>query len=65
MSTLLGTLTGPIIKEADLVDALRNGTIAGAGLDVHEVEPLSPDSPLFELRNCALTPHIGWQAALL
>ncbi len=50
---------GPIIDEAALVDALQNGVIRGAGLDVYEHEPLSPKSPLLDLANVVLLPHIG------
>lgn len=48
---------GGTVCEADLVDALRDGTIAGAGLDVFETEPLPEDSPLWELSNVILTGH--------
>ncbi|HRD76090.1 MAG TPA: NAD(P)-dependent oxidoreductase [Hyphomicrobiaceae bacterium] len=48
---------GPIHDEAALVDALRAGAIAGAGLDVTEVEPISPSSPLIAMDNVILTPH--------
>lgn len=48
---------GEIVKERDLIDALQNGVIAGAGLDVFEKEPLSEDSPLWELDNVIVTPH--------
>jgi len=44
---------------ADLVAALREGTIAGAGLDVVDPEPLPPDSPLWQLPNLILTPHVS------
>ncbi|MCB9008914.1 MAG: D-2-hydroxyacid dehydrogenase [Ardenticatenaceae bacterium] len=50
---------GGIIKEADLVRGLKKGWLAGAGLDVFEVEPLPDDSPLWELDNVILTPHIS------
>lgn len=58
---IINTARGAIIKEADLIEALKAGTIAGAALDVQEVEPLPVDSPLFDLPNVILTPHIGWQ----
>jgi D-3-phosphoglycerate dehydrogenase len=54
---LVNTARGSIVKEADLVDALRTERIAGAGLDVFETEPLRPDSPFYSLPNVVLTPH--------
>jgi phosphoglycerate dehydrogenase-like enzyme len=48
---------GGIIKEVDLIEALKNGTIAGAGLDVTEKEPLPEDSPLWDMSNVIITPH--------
>jgi len=48
---------GPIVREADLVEALRSGKLAGAGIDVYEQEPPPPDNPLFALENVILTPH--------
>lgn len=50
---------GRIIDEAALVDALRAGRIAGAGLDVFETEPLPADSPLWDLENVLITPHVA------
>ena len=50
---------GPIVKTDDLVAALKEGDIAGAGLDVFEQEPLSADSPLLQLDNVVATPHMG------
>ena len=48
---------GPIVKEADLIEILQAGKIAGAGLDVTEVEPLDKDSPLWDMENVIITPH--------
>lgn len=48
---------GPIVNEADLIDVLQNGQIAGAGIDCFEQEPPSPDNPLFQLDNVILAPH--------
>lgn len=50
---------GQTIVEADLVEALKNGTIRGAGLDVFEQEPIDPNHPLLKLNNVVLLPHIG------
>jgi phosphoglycerate dehydrogenase-like enzyme len=57
---LVNTSRGPIVDEQALVDALRQGTIAGAGLDVFDTEPLPRQHPLRELRRAVLTPHIGY-----
>lgn len=56
---VLNVSRGDIIEEAALVDACREGRIAGAGLDVMEIEPLPPDSPLWTLDNVIVTPHVG------
>ncbi|MBN9388870.1 MAG: D-2-hydroxyacid dehydrogenase [Chloroflexi bacterium] len=56
---LINIARGQLIKEQELVEALQNGTIAGAGLDVFEKEPLPSTSPLWDLPNVLLTPHSG------
>lgn len=58
---LINTSRGPLVNEEDLLAALHAGEIAGAALDVQEVEPASPDNPLFAEENAFLTPHIGWK----
>ena len=57
---LVNTSRGPIVDEPALIDALRSGTIAGAGLDVFDTEPLPVDHPLRSLPNTVLTPHMGY-----
>jgi phosphoglycerate dehydrogenase-like enzyme len=59
---IINTSRGPIIEEAALLAALREKTIAGAGLDVFDVEPLPVDHPLRKMDNVVLTPHLGYVA---
>ena len=56
---LINTSRGPVVDLAALTQALREGWIAGAALDVTDPEPLPPDHPLYALDNCIITPHIG------
>lgn len=58
---LINTSRGSIIKETDLIEALQNGDIAGAALDVQDPEPPEITNPLFDMENVILTPHIGWR----
>jgi len=57
---LVNTSRGPIVDEAALIRALEEGTIAGAGLDVFDEEPLPPRHPFRRLPNIAITPHLGY-----
>lgn len=57
---LINTSRGPIVDEAALIAALQNGTIAGAGLDVFDVEPLPLDHPFRSMENIVITPHLGY-----
>ena len=54
---LINTSRGPVVDESALIDALRDSRIAGAGLDVFENEPVSPDNPLLSMDNVVVTPH--------
>jgi phosphoglycerate dehydrogenase-like enzyme len=57
---LVNTSRGPIVVEADLVDALQQGTIGGAALDVYDQEPLPVDHPLRRAEHTLLLAHCGW-----
>ena len=59
-AVIVNTSRGPIIDEDALVDALRGGRLAAAGLDVFAVEPIAADNPLLGLDNVVLTPHVTW-----
>ena len=59
---LINTSRGPIVDEAALLAALREKRIAGAGLDVFDVEPLPLDHPLRKMDNVVITPHLGYVA---
>lgn len=54
---------GQVVKESALVDALQKNHLAGAGVDVAEIEPLPYDSPLWTMENVIITPHVGAQGA--
>ena len=56
---LINTSRGPVVKTPDLVEALKKGQIAGAGVDVTDPEPLPNDHPLVLMKNCIVTPHLG------
>ena len=58
---VINTSRGALIDEDALIEALENGTIAGAGLDVQETEPPEENSPLYTMDNVLLTPHMGWK----
>ena len=59
-SYLVNTSRGPIVEEGALIRALRNRTIAGAALDVYDVEPLPESHPFRSLDNVLATPHVGF-----
>jgi D-3-phosphoglycerate dehydrogenase len=56
---LVNVSRGPVVDEAALIEALQSGHLGGAGLDVYESEPPSPDNPLFQMDQVALTPHLA------
>lgn len=59
---LINTSRGPVLDESAVADALKEGRIAGAGVDVLSTEPPKADNPLLDCENCLITPHIAWAA---
>lgn len=57
---IINTSRGPVIDDKALAEALNNGKLGGAGLDVLTTEPPSSDNPLLSAKNCFITPHIAW-----
>ncbi len=62
-AVLINVARGPVVAETDLVAALTSGRLSAAGLDVAEVEPLPPASPLWDMSNVMISPHVGAQSA--
>ena len=58
-AVLVNTSRGPVVDEVALIEALQEGTIAGAGLDVFELEPVDPGNPLLKMDNVVVTPHMA------
>jgi phosphoglycerate dehydrogenase-like enzyme len=59
-AVVVNTSRGPLIDQAALISALKEGRIAGAGIDVFDQEPLPPDHPILAAPNTVLTPHLGY-----
>lgn len=61
-SVFINTSRGPVVDEYALRDALLSGKLMGAGLDVLAREPMTDECPLYNIKNCIITPHIAWAA---
>ncbi len=61
-AVFINTSRGPVVDEYALRDALLSGKLMGAGLDVLAKEPMTEDCPLYNIKNCIITPHIAWAA---
>jgi glycerate dehydrogenase len=59
---LINAARGTLVNESDLAAALNAGKLAGACLDVVSIEPIRPDNPVLQAKNCLLTPHLAWAA---
>ena len=62
-AVLVNVARGPLVVEEDLIQVLQAGHLWGAAVDVTEVEPLPPESPLWDMPNVIITPHVGGQRA--
>jgi glycerate dehydrogenase len=60
---LINTARGPLVVDAELAQALKEGRLAGAAVDVVSVEPIRADNPLLKAPHCIITPHIAWATA--
>ncbi len=62
-AVLINVARGPLVVESDLIEVLQSGHLWGAAVDVTEEEPLAPESPLWDIPNMIITPHVGGQRA--